>query len=42
MSNIVLGDRACLALGLTTNREVYTAEGVWADVALEIKITAIR
>lgn len=37
-----LGDRACLALGLETNREVYTAESTWAKVALEIKITAIR
>lgn len=37
-----LGDRACLALGLETNREVYTAEGVWVKVALELKITAIR
>ncbi len=37
-----LGDRACLALGLETNREVYTAEGIWTNVALELKITAIR
>jgi len=37
-----LGDRACLALGLMTSREVYTAESIWANVALELKITAIR
>ena len=37
-----LGDRVCLALGLETGREVYTAEGVWTRLALDIKITTIR
>ena len=37
-----LGDRACLALGLETGREVYTADTRWTEIPLEIKVTAIR
>lgn len=37
-----LGDRACLALGLETSREVYTADTRWTEISLEIKVTAIR
>ena len=37
-----LGDRAGLALGLTTGREVYTADGAWTELALNVKVTAIR
>lgn len=37
-----LGDRACLALGLETGREVYTADRRWTKIPLDIKITAIR
>jgi ribonuclease VapC len=37
-----LGARACLALGLETSREVYTADSLWAGVPLEIKVTVIR
>lgn len=37
-----LGDRACLALGLTTGREVYTADGAWTELALDLKVVAIR
>lgn len=37
-----LGDRACLALGLETGREVYTADRPWTEIPLAIKVTAIR
>jgi ribonuclease VapC len=37
-----LGDRACLALGLETGREVYTADKRWTEIPLEIKVKAIR
>lgn len=37
-----LGDRACLALGLETGREVYTADRRWTEIPLEIKVKAIR
>ena len=36
------GDRACLALGLATGREVYTADGAWPELALHVRVTAIR
>lgn len=37
-----LGDRACLALGLEKNCEVYTTDKTWLSLTLSIKITAIR
>lgn len=37
-----LGDRACLALGLETGREVYTADRVWTGLVLAVPVTAIR
>ncbi len=37
-----LGDRACLALGLETGREVYTADRPWTEISLAIKVTTIR
>jgi PIN domain nuclease of toxin-antitoxin system len=37
-----LGDRACLALGLETNREVYTADPSWTTLALDVNVQVIR
>ncbi len=37
-----LGDRSCLALGLESGREVYTADRRWTEIPLEIKVTAVR
>lgn len=37
-----LGDRACLALGLETGREVYTADRSRTEIPLAIKVTAVR
>lgn len=37
-----LGDRACLALGLETGREVYTVDRPWTEIPLAVKVTAIR
>lgn len=37
-----LGDRACLALGLETGLEIFTAERSWADLPLEINVRTIR
>ncbi len=37
-----LGDRACLALGLESGREVYTADRTWTEIPLEVKVTAVR
>jgi ribonuclease VapC len=37
-----LGDRACLALGLETSLEVYTADKTWATLALAVPIRVIR
>jgi len=40
--NLSLGDRACLALGLTAGRVVVTAERGWANVPLEVAVILIR
>ena len=40
--DLSLGDRACLALGLETGREVYTADSLWANIPLDLKVTVIR
>ncbi|MGB7845644.1 MAG: type II toxin-antitoxin system VapC family toxin [Candidatus Acidiferrum sp.] len=37
-----LGDRACLALGLTLNAPVYTAEESWKKLKLGVRIHVIR
>ncbi len=36
------GDRACLALGLTRNLPVLTADRAWKGLALDIEIVLIR
>ena len=40
--NLSLGDRACLALGLTAGRSVVTADRRWANVPLGVAIILIR
>lgn len=37
-----LGDRACIALGLTTGYLIYTADKAWAELKLECTIKLIR
>ena len=37
-----LGDRACLALGLSLRAPVYTAERSWGKLKLGLRIHAIR
>jgi ribonuclease VapC len=37
-----LGDRACLALGITVNAPVYTTEKIWKKLNLGIPIHVIR
>ena len=37
-----LGDRACLALGITLNAPVYTADKDWKKLKLRIPIHVIR
>ncbi len=37
-----LGDRACLALGISTGFTVLTGDRVWADLKLPVKIDLIR
>jgi ribonuclease VapC len=37
-----LGDRACLALGITLNAPVYTADRLWAKLDLGLTIQIIR
>jgi ribonuclease VapC len=37
-----LGDRACLALGIALDAEVYTAEHIWAQLNLPCTIHLIR
>ena len=40
--NLSLGDRACLATGLTLNRPVLTADRSWAELSLAVEIRLIR
>jgi len=37
-----LGDRACLALGITLNAPVYTAEKAWKILKINVKVHLIR
>lgn len=37
-----LGDRACLALGITRNAPIYTTEKTWKKLRLGIPIQVIR
>ncbi len=37
-----LGDRACLALGLSLRAPVYTAEKMWSKLKLGVRIRFIR
>jgi len=37
-----LGDRACLALGITLNAPVYTADGTWKKVKVGVRVQLIR
>ena len=37
-----LGDRACLALAMSTGVAAVTADGTWADLGLPVKIEVIR
>lgn len=37
-----LGDRACLALGLTLRKPVYTADRSWKSLKLGVRIHTIR
>lgn len=39
---LAFADRACLALGLETGRDVYTADRVWGDLGLELTIRTMR
>lgn len=37
-----LGDRACLALGLSLNKTVVTAERLWSRLKLDVNVEVIR
>ncbi len=37
-----LGDRACLALGITLKAPVYTAEKTWKNLKMSVRIHVIR
>jgi PIN domain nuclease of toxin-antitoxin system len=37
-----LGDRACLAVAMALNAEVYTADRIWAELQLPCTIKVIR
>lgn len=41
-AGLSLGDRACLALGITLGLPVITAERLWADLDLPISVEVIR
>jgi len=37
-----LGDRACLALGITLNAPIYTAERAWKELRIKVPIHILR
>ena len=37
-----LGDRACLALAIDQQCEVYTSDGRWSDMTFDCKVNQIR
>jgi ribonuclease VapC len=37
-----LGDRACLALGLETGREILTTDKSWTALTLDVRVRALR
>ena len=39
---LALGDRACLALGLSTGLAVITADRAWLDLDLGVRVAMIR
>jgi ribonuclease VapC len=41
-AGLSLGDRACLALGLTLGRPVFTADRAWAGLEIGAEIVLIR
>ncbi|MBZ5572321.1 MAG: type II toxin-antitoxin system VapC family toxin [Acidobacteriia bacterium] len=42
MSGLSLGDRACLALGMTLHSPVYTTDRVWKNLKLGVRIHVLR
>lgn len=36
------GDRACLALGISLNLPILTADRLWASLSLEVEIQVVR
>jgi len=42
LKGLSLGDRACLALGLSENLPVVTADRAWKDLSLNLEIRCIR
>lgn len=41
-AGLSLGDRACIALAIALDAEVYTADRIWAEINLPCKINLIR
>lgn len=41
-AGLSLGDRACLALGLTLKLPVYTVDRVWGGLAIGVEIHVVR
>jgi ribonuclease VapC len=42
MKGLSLGDRACLALAVNRNAEVFTADKVWEGLDVPVTIHMIR
>jgi ribonuclease VapC len=41
-AGLSLGDRACLALGISLHADVYTADRIWAELDVPCKVRLIR
>lgn len=41
-AGLSLGDRACLALGMTLKAEIYTADRTWSKLKLSVPLQVIR